>query len=416
MKKLLLSLIFATLLPAAVDAQTFVRLWPGVKKGNIDALSETVVTPEIRGAGSVSVQVGGTYVGTLTVTCTGDGTNYITLDDLFPLNDSSTPVSVISSTGMWTTSITGCTIVKVTSTAWTSGEANVTITSIQSGTAMGSMSIAGITLSSGRIPVLADCNNCGAITGINSSVVEGPVAHDAVMSSTIQPITDGGYASATAPTDVSASGDAVRAWHLLNGSKVVALQSAGTLISGDASGLEVQGGVAHDGVDAGNPGLTGYRAIAHGTNPTAVAAADRTVGYANRAGIPFSIGGHPNVVTVEAQIEDADGAQTNAAIVTVGSGVKVVVTQVSAACDGSTTNPTNIVVGFGTASVPARAAGGTAGIILAMDGIPAGGGITRGNGAGIIAIGADNEDVRITTEDPAGGNCSVELSYFTIES
>jgi hypothetical protein len=174
--------------------------------------------------------------------------------------------------------------------------------------------------------------------------------------------------------------------------------------------------LSHDAPDTGFLVGTGYRSIAFGANPTAVAAADRTVAYANRAGVPFTLGGHPNIITREAQIEDADGAQTNAAIVTVSAGTKIVVTQVTANCDGSTTAPTNIVVGFGAATLPARAAGGTTGILAAFDGVPAGGGKARGDGSGIIGIGADDEDVRITTEDPAGGNCSVELSYFTIES
>lgn len=207
----------------------------------------------------------------------------------------------------------------------------------------------GVTLSSGRVPVLADVNNPSNVTARNNAIVEGCVAHDA---------------------DTSAC----------------------------------------------NPVQVGFQAIAHGTNPTAVAATDMTRGYANRAGVPFVIAGHPNIVTLEAQVQDADGAQTDQAIVTVSAGTKVVVTQVGAQCDGSTTNPTNVAIGFGTANVPAGAHTGTAGVLLRMDGIPAGGGKVRGNGSGIIGVGADGEDVRYTIEDPAGGNCSIEVSYFTIES
>lgn len=157
-------------------------------------------------------------------------------------------------------------------------------------------------------------------------------------------------------------------------------------------------------------------ALAHGANPTAVTAGQAVRPSANRAGVQFVIGGHPNVFTREAQIEDADGAQTNAAIVTVAAGLKIVVTLVVANCDGSTTNPTNIVVGFGTATIPARAHTGVSGILAAFDGVPAGGGKVKGDGSGIIGIGADDEDVRITTEDPVGGACSVEVSGYTIES
>ena len=50
----------------------------------------------------------------------------------------------------------------------------------------------------------------------------------------------GGYAKAAAPTAVSADGDAVNAWHLLNGAQATVLTAAGALIGGDATnGLQV---------------------------------------------------------------------------------------------------------------------------------------------------------------------------------
>jgi len=45
------------------------------------------------------------------------------------------------------------------------------------------------------------------------------------------PVLTGGYASGTAPTDVSNDGDAVRAWFLRNGSQVVNLASGGSLVA-----------------------------------------------------------------------------------------------------------------------------------------------------------------------------------------
>jgi len=188
-------------------------------------------------------------------------------------------------------------------------------------------------------------------------------------------------------------------------------------VASDSTGqIIANGGVAHDGVDSGNPVKVGGKAIAHGTNPTAVAAADRTDWYFNRAGVPFVIGGHPNVQTIEAQVQDADGAQTDAAIVTVGAGTKIVVTRVTMSCDAGNTGPINAVVGFGTATMPSRAHTGVAGILHGFDGIPAGGGATFGDGSGILGVGADNEDLRMTMEDPAGGACSVSASYYTVPS
>lgn len=70
-------------------------------------------------------------------------------------------------------------------------------------------------------------------------IAMGQVAHDAVGTSS-DPVLTGGYASAAAPIDVSADGDAVRAWHLRNGAAATVITAAGALIGGDATnGLDV---------------------------------------------------------------------------------------------------------------------------------------------------------------------------------
>lgn len=181
-------------------------------------------------------------------------------------------------------------------------------------------------------------------------------------------------------------------------------------VDGSAVTQPVAGDVAHDGVDSGNPIKQGRKAIAHGTNPTAVAAGDRTDLYANRAGIPFSIGGHPNIISFR---QSYTTAQTDQAIVTVSAGTKIVVTQIQATCDAANSVDVGFRIGFGTASTPT-----TTGVVLTHPGIKAssGSGISRGDGSGIIAIGEDNEDLRITSEVPTGGSLEVLVSYFTIES
>lgn len=186
------------------------------------------------------------------------------------------------------------------------------------------------------------------------------------------------------------------------------------LASGDY-GPAVSGTVAHDAVDADNPVKIGYKAIAHGANPTAVAAADRTDGYANRAGIPFFIGGHPNVIARSHLVADGDGAQTDTALVTVSAGTKIVVTRLTVICDNANTGDCRVAIGFGTANVPTAALAGVNGMLVdgSFDG---GAGVTIGDGSGIIGIGADNEDLRLTCSDPAGGNIRISYSYYTIES
>jgi hypothetical protein len=71
----------------------------------------------------------------------------------------------------------------------------------------------------------------------NQFAVFGDVANSAPETSS--PVSVGGYASSTAPADVSEA-DRVRAWHLLNGAQATAITAAGALIGGDATnGLDV---------------------------------------------------------------------------------------------------------------------------------------------------------------------------------
>lgn len=66
------------------------------------------------------------------------------------------------------------------------------------------------------------------------TTASGPVLHDSPLGSS-RPVLNGGYASAAAPSDVSADADAVRAWFLRNGAQAVNLTAAGALIPGDAT-------------------------------------------------------------------------------------------------------------------------------------------------------------------------------------
>lgn len=70
-------------------------------------------------------------------------------------------------------------------------------------------------------------------------IAMGQAAHDAAAAA-LDPVLVGGYASAAAPSDVSADGDAVRAWRLRNGAAATVVTAAGALIGGDATnGLDV---------------------------------------------------------------------------------------------------------------------------------------------------------------------------------
>lgn len=175
--------------------------------------------------------------------------------------------------------------------------------------------------------------------------------------------------------------------------------------NGASDGASVSGDVAHDTADAGEPLKIGAKAIDFGASPTAVAANDRTNLYANRAGVLFTLGGHPNIVTLEAAYTSA---QTNQAIVTVAAGTIIVVTSLNTRADNANTNDTGFRVGFATATTPT-----TTGVVDSHPGVAAGSGTTIGDGNGIVGIGATDEDLRITSEDP-GGAFRVVVKYFTI--
>ncbi len=192
--------------------------------------------------------------------------------------------------------------------------------------------------------------------------------------------------------------------------------SAPVVIASDQTKIPIEGDLAHDAIDTNSkPMKIGHVAIAHGTNPTAVAAGDRTHDYANRAGIPFMIGGHPNVITRSATIDDADGAQTDASLLTISAGSKIVVTAISATCASTNSGGVAVRIGFAASTLAAASETGAAGILLEGK-FPAGGGNQKGNGGGILGVGADGEDLRITCDDPAGGSLYVTFSYYTIES
>lgn len=174
--------------------------------------------------------------------------------------------------------------------------------------------------------------------------------------------------------------------------------------------LGVKGGVAHDSPDADAPVKAGYKAIAHGSNPTAVAAGDVTDGYASRAGVPFTIGGHPNVVTLKHTTITT--AVTDAAMVSVSAGSKIVVTRITATLDNASTVFPTVLIGFGAANTPT-----TTGVLVAHGGVPAGGGFSIGDGSGILGVGGDGEDLRVTTTGNATGNgLQICASYYTVDS
>lgn len=165
----------------------------------------------------------------------------------------------------------------------------------------------------------------------------------------------------------------------------------------------------HDSAAASTGPQVMLGSVAHGSNPTAVSAAGDAVRWiSSRAGVPFVIGGHPNIVTIEAAYT---AAQTDTAIITISTGSKIVVTACGFVCDKANTVDVGVRVGFGSITTPT-----TTGVVLTHPGIAAGSGYERGNGSGIIGIGGDGEDLRVTCEVPTSGSARVIVTYYTIES
>lgn len=181
--------------------------------------------------------------------------------------------------------------------------------------------------------------------------------------------------------------------------------------------FSVQGNIAHGAVDSGNPIKVGAKAVAHGTNPTAVAAADRSDLLCNRHGIPYFLGGHPNLKNA-VYFTTAVGTD-DTILPAITGGTKYVITGISVICSAANTVSPSVLLGFGTATNPTL---GTTGvdavdkIVINHGGIPAGSGFVLGFNGSIVGIGGDGEELRITNSVPTGGNISVSIQYFTIES
>ncbi len=189
----------------------------------------------------------------------------------------------------------------------------------------------------------------------------------------------------------------------------------GTAPTVSNAGVQVTGDEAHDAADAGNPVKVGHKAVSLGADPTEVAANDRSDWYSNRAGVPFVLGGHPNILTKQLNITDANGAQTDTNMLAgvVAATDRCVVTHITATCDNANTVDVQARCGFGAVNTPANDA---AGIILSHPGIAAGSGVSVGTGTGIIGIGGDGEELRVTCEDPVTGSIDFVVGYFIISN
>lgn len=163
--------------------------------------------------------------------------------------------------------------------------------------------------------------------------------------------------------------------------------------------------------------VSGGAVVAHGAAPDAADAGDAGAPIMNRHRVPFVIGGHPNVKVATYLWT---GATTDDNVLpAIAAGTKYVITGFSITIDQATTVGVAVRLGFGATVVPALpAANGDAvdGILFYHPGMVPGGGVVRGDGSGILGVGGDGEEVRITAGATTGGTGVVTLNYYAIES
>lgn len=185
---------------------------PGVDIGDVTINNAS-------GASAVNIQDGGNSI-------TVDGTVAATQSGTWNITNVSGTVSLPTGAATETTLASALTALQL-------------IDNIVSGTGVNISQINGVTplmgagnTGTGALRVDLTSNGSGQVAAI------GKANHDSVASGA--PVLNGGYASAAAPANVSANGDVVRAWHLLNGAQATVLTAAGALIGGDATyGLDV---------------------------------------------------------------------------------------------------------------------------------------------------------------------------------
>jgi len=111
-------------------------------------------------------------------------------------------------------------------------------------------------------------------------------------------------------------------------------------------------------------------------------------------------------------------AQTNDPIInSISAGTKIVLMHLECNVSAATTAAaTDVRIGFGAASVPAKGASGAdavSGVVMSLAGVPPGSGEVKGTGGGKISEGASDEELRITCAAPTGGELRITGAYYT---
>ena len=162
--------------------------------------------------------------------------------------------------------------------------------------------------------------------------------------------------------------------------------------------------------------MAGVLAVAHGTNPDVADALDAGARIANRHRIPFTLGGHPNLQSSE---YFTSGAATDDNILpAISAGTIYVITGITVTCSAANATSPSVRIGFGATTVPAQGAtnaDAVAKVVLSHPGIAPGSGIVKGHNGGIVGIGGDGEELRITCTTPTT-SMIIQVDWFSISS
>lgn len=272
--------------------------------GTITAVEQSVTISPGRGEGAIACQITGTWVGTIVFEATVDGSTWVAVTAYNPTTQAFSGSA--GSNGVSIYPMAAFQSFRARASAWTSGTASLSMRGCRGdagGTQFGPLptgsNVIGHVRSRGEIahdaseagdPVLAagfasvappadvsaDGDRCRVwVTRSGAQAISGDQQHNGVEVG--NPIKIGGPGTDAAPSAV-VDGRRVAAWFKRNGAQVAEISAAGVLIGGDAAnGLDVdvtralvQGEVAHDAADSGNPQKIGGKA--RRTLPSAVSA------------------------------------------------------------------------------------------------------------------------------------------------
>lgn len=163
--------------------------------------------------------------------------------------------------------------------------------------------------------------------------------------------------------------------------------------------------------------VAGVYAVACGADPDTADANDAVAPVATRARQLFTIGGHPNV---KSSVYNWTGTTTDDNIMaTISGGTKYAITRITFTLDEACTVGVAVRLGFGTANVPALAAAGSDAVddvLFYHPGMVPGTSYTVGDGSGILGVGGDGAELRLTAEATTGGTGGLVVTWFTLPS